>query len=190
MAFDRKAPTFRHLAYEGYKAKRHAMPEELAMQMPVLKEVLGRHEHPRLRAGRLGGGRPAGHHRPCRASRQGWDCVIVTGDRDSLQLVTDHTTVNLVTSSRGQTTVKQVTPAAFRGRVWLRAYQDDRPEGSVGGHLRPDPRREGHRREDRQKPHPAVRHHCGDLRKAGRPGLETGRAQKAHRGSGTGRTVL
>ena len=40
VAFDRKAPTFRHLAYEGYKAKRHAMPEELAMQMPVLKEIL------------------------------------------------------------------------------------------------------------------------------------------------------
>ena len=35
VAFDRKAPTFRHLAYAGYKAKRHAMPEELAMQMPV-----------------------------------------------------------------------------------------------------------------------------------------------------------
>ena len=40
VAFDRKAPTFRHLAYAGYKAKRHAMPEELAMQMPVLKEIL------------------------------------------------------------------------------------------------------------------------------------------------------
>ena len=35
VAFDRKAPTFRHLAYAGYKAKRHAMPEELALQMPV-----------------------------------------------------------------------------------------------------------------------------------------------------------
>ena len=40
VAFDRREPTFRHLEYEGYKATRHAMPEELAMQMPVLKEVL------------------------------------------------------------------------------------------------------------------------------------------------------
>ena len=40
VSFDLKAPTFRHKAYEGYKAQRKAMPEELAQQMPVLKEVL------------------------------------------------------------------------------------------------------------------------------------------------------
>ena len=40
VTFDRKAPTFRHLAYEGYKAQRKGMPEELAAQMPVLKDVL------------------------------------------------------------------------------------------------------------------------------------------------------
>ena len=40
VAFDRREPTFRHLEYEGYKATRHAMPEELAMQIPVLKDVL------------------------------------------------------------------------------------------------------------------------------------------------------
>ena len=40
VTFDRKAPTFRHLAYEGYKAQRKGMPEELASQMPILKDVL------------------------------------------------------------------------------------------------------------------------------------------------------
>ena len=40
VAFDLKAPTFRHKQYDGYKATRHAMPEELAQQMPVMKEVL------------------------------------------------------------------------------------------------------------------------------------------------------
>ena len=40
VAFDMHGPTFRHLQYEGYKATRHGMPEELAMQMPVMKEVL------------------------------------------------------------------------------------------------------------------------------------------------------
>ena len=40
VAFDLKAPTFRHLQYEGYKATRHAMPEELAQQMPLMKDVL------------------------------------------------------------------------------------------------------------------------------------------------------
>ena len=40
VTFDRKAPTFRHLAYEGYKAQRKGMPDELAAQLPLLKEVL------------------------------------------------------------------------------------------------------------------------------------------------------
>ena len=40
VTFDLKAPTFRHLRYEGYKAQRKGMPEELAVQMPVLKQVL------------------------------------------------------------------------------------------------------------------------------------------------------
>ena len=40
VAFDLKAPTFRHLQYDGYKATRHPMPDELAMQMPVMKDVL------------------------------------------------------------------------------------------------------------------------------------------------------
>ena len=47
VAFDRREPTFRHLEYEGYKATRHAMPEELAMQMPVLKDVLDAMNIPR-----------------------------------------------------------------------------------------------------------------------------------------------
>ena len=40
VAFDRKAPTFRHREYEAYKAGRKSMPDELAMQMPIMKEVL------------------------------------------------------------------------------------------------------------------------------------------------------
>ena len=40
VTFDRREPTFRHLEYEGYKAQRKGMPEELAMQLPVMKEVL------------------------------------------------------------------------------------------------------------------------------------------------------
>ena len=47
VTFDRKAPTFRHLAYEGYKAQRKGMPEELAAQMPLLKELLDAMDVPR-----------------------------------------------------------------------------------------------------------------------------------------------
>ena len=47
IAWDERAPTFRHTAYDGYKATRHGMPEELAAQMPVLKEVLDAMNIPR-----------------------------------------------------------------------------------------------------------------------------------------------
>ena len=47
VCFDLKAPTFRHLAYEGYKAQRKPMPEDLVVQVPLLKEVLDAMNIPR-----------------------------------------------------------------------------------------------------------------------------------------------
>ena len=97
VAFDLHGPTFRHLRYDGYKATRHGMPEELAMQMPVMKEVLTAMNIPIYECqgweaddviGTVG--------RIC--GEQDWECVIVTGDRDSLQLIDDHVTVNLETT--------------------------------------------------------------------------------------------
>ena len=52
VTFDRAAPTFRHLAFEGYKANRKGMPEELASQMPLLKEVLAALNVPMYEIGR------------------------------------------------------------------------------------------------------------------------------------------
>lgn len=113
VAFDRKAPTFRHLAYEGYKAKRHVMPEELAMQMPVLKEILSAMHIPTYELDGWEADDLLGTiSKAC--EQAGWRCVIITGDKDSLQLVTEYTTVNLVTTRMGQTTVKKMTPEAFR----------------------------------------------------------------------------
>lgn len=101
IAFDQKGPTFRHKAYEGYKSNRKGMPEELAQQMPVLQELL----------------RDLGYQI---VSCQGWEaddilgtlsaqcekegaqCLIATGDRDSLQLVSPSTTVRLATTKFGQ----------------------------------------------------------------------------------------
>lgn len=113
VTFDRKAPTFRHLAYEGYKAQRKGMPEELAAQMPILKDVLDAMNIPRYEldgweADDLLGTIAA------RDTAAGWETVIVTGDKDSLQLVSDHATVKLVTTRMGQTTTRNMTPAAFR----------------------------------------------------------------------------
>ena len=97
VAFDLKALTFRHLAYDGYKATRHPMPEELAMQMPLMKEVLGAMNIPIYECEGWEADDILGTAGEI-CAREGADCVIVTGDRDSLQLVTDRVTVKLVTS--------------------------------------------------------------------------------------------
>ena len=113
VTFDRREPTFRHLEYEGYKAQRKGMPEELAQQMPVLKEVLDAMDVPRYElAGYEADDLIGTISRKCEDA--GWECVAVTGDKDSLQLVTDRTRVKLVSTRMGQTTTKDMTPATFR----------------------------------------------------------------------------
>lgn len=113
VTFDRKEPTFRHLEYEGYKAQRKGMPEELAQQMPVLKDVLDAMNIPRYElAGYEADDLIGTISRKCESA--GWACVIVTGDRDSLQLVTEHTKVKLISTHMGQTTTKDMTPESFR----------------------------------------------------------------------------
>lgn len=113
VTFDRREPTFRHEADADYKATRHAMPEELAVQMPVLKQVLDAMDIPRYELVGFEADDLIGTiSRHCEAA--GWDCVIVTGDKDSLQLVTEHTKVKLVSTRMGQTTTKDMTPGTFR----------------------------------------------------------------------------
>ncbi len=113
VTFDRREPTFRHKEFEGYKAQRKGMPEELAMQLPLLKDVLDAMNIPRYElAGYEADDLIGTISRQCEAAD--WDCVIVTGDKDSLQLVTDRTTVKLVSTRMGQTTTRDMTPAAFR----------------------------------------------------------------------------
>ena len=113
VTFDRREPTFRHEADAAYKATRHAMPEELAVQMPVLKQVLDAMDIPRYELVGFEADDLIGTiSRRCEAA--GWDCVIVTGDKDSLQLVTEHTKGKLVSTRMGQTTTKDMTPGTFR----------------------------------------------------------------------------
>ena len=113
VTFDRREPTFRHQAYDGYKAQRKGMPEELAQQMPVLKETLDDMSIPRYElAGYEADDLIGTISRRCEA--EGWECVVVTGDRDSLQLITPRTRVKLVTTRMGQTTTQDMTEEAFR----------------------------------------------------------------------------
>ena len=113
VTFDVHAPTFRHTADAAYKATRKPMPEELRMQMPVMKEVLDALNIPRYElAGWEADDLIGTIARKCEAD--GWDCTVVTGDKDSLQLITDRTKVKLVSTRMGQTTTKDMTPETFR----------------------------------------------------------------------------
>ncbi|MDR2132245.1 MAG: DNA polymerase I [Clostridiales Family XIII bacterium] len=92
VAFDRKAPTFRHEAYAEYKAGRKKMPEELVMQLAPLKELLaamrvGMLELDGFEADDIMGALAK------RAEEQGFEALIITGDRDALQLVGKKTRV-------------------------------------------------------------------------------------------------
>ena len=113
VAFDLHGPTFRHLKYEGYKANRHGMPDELAAQMPIMKQVLTAMNIPIYSAegweaddvigtvGKLCG-------------EKDWQCVIVTGDRDSLQLIDQYVNVKLVISKPGNTAATLYNEDLFR----------------------------------------------------------------------------
>ncbi len=113
VAFDLKGPTFRHDAFEGYKAKRKGMPEELAVQIPVLKEVLDAMNIPRYELEGWEADDLIGTIAR-RCSEEGWECSLVTGDKDSLQLITEKTHVKLVSTRMGLTETKEMDPAAFR----------------------------------------------------------------------------
>ena len=113
VAFDLHGPTFRHLRYDGYKATRHGMPEELRQQMPVMKEVLRAMNIPIYECqgweaddviGTVG--------RIC--SNNAWECVIVTGDRDSLQLIDENVHVKLVITKGGHTDATLYTQELFK----------------------------------------------------------------------------
>ncbi len=97
VAFDLPEPTFRHLKYDGYKAKRKKMPDELGVQIPLLKELLAIMgikilEKPGYEADDIIG---------TMAKRSKVRTYVLTGDRDSLQLIDDTTSV--VLTKRGIT---------------------------------------------------------------------------------------
>lgn len=89
VAFDRKEPTFRHIMYDQYKGQRKPMPEDLRPQIQLLKDVLSsmniaHYEQPGIEADDIIG---------AISNKYKFETVIVTGDKDSLQLVTENTSV-------------------------------------------------------------------------------------------------
>lgn len=101
IAFDRKEKTFRHQMYDGYKATRKGMPEELAGQLPLLKDLLEHLGYRILEAEGYEADDILGTlARICGEQQQ--ECAIVTGDRDSLQLVRPQVKVYLATTKMGR----------------------------------------------------------------------------------------
>lgn len=132
-AFDVHQPTFRHLRYDGYKAKRHPMPEELKAQVPAMKELLQAMgiavvELPGFEADDIIG---------TLAARSDMPTVIVSGDKDVLQLVSDKTTV--LHTKKGITDVIRYTPEVLReegltpgGIIELKSLMGDHSDNIPG----------------------------------------------------------
>lgn len=111
IAFDLKAPTFRHKMYEGYKAQRKGMPQELAEQMPLLKQLLASLGYRMVTCEGYEADDILGTLSAA-CEERGDECVIATGDRDSLQLVGPHTKVLLAGTSMGKSVTVEMDEAA------------------------------------------------------------------------------
>ncbi len=139
VAFDVKAPTFRHEMYEAYKGTRKPMPEELREQVPVIKDVLAAMgvrivEKAGYEADDLLGTIAK------RSEREGMDVSLVSGDRDLLQIATDKIKIRIPKTKGGKTEIEdyyakdveeayQVTPLQF---IELKALMGDTADNIPG----------------------------------------------------------
>lgn len=142
VAFDVHQPTFRHEMFKEYKGTRHAMPDELREQVPLMKEVLGTMNI----AMAFQGGYEADDiigTLSRRADADGYSVVIVSGDRDLLQLATDNILVRIPKTKAGGTTVENyyakdvealygVTPTQFIDMKGLMGDASDNIPGVPG----------------------------------------------------------
>ena len=101
VAFDLKAPTFRHLAYDGYKANRKGMPQELAAQVQPLKDLLGLLGFTIVTCEGFEADDILGTLAHV-CTEQGCECMLATGDRDSLQLVSPCVSVRMAATKMGK----------------------------------------------------------------------------------------
>ncbi len=121
-AFDLKAPTFRHKMYSEYKANRTGMPDELAAQMPVMKDILREMNIPVLElAGYEADDIIGTVSQKCRDNSV--SCFIATGDRDDLQLAYGGTTVILTSTKMGQTVTELYDEALVKEKYNVTPYE-------------------------------------------------------------------
>lgn len=103
VAFDLKAPTKRHKLYDAYKGTRKGMPEELVMQMPLIKEILTAMNIPIIELEGYEADDILGTLAK-RAEKEELDVTILSGDRDTFQLATDKITIRIPRTKMGKTT--------------------------------------------------------------------------------------
>jgi len=122
VTFDLRAKTFRHQIYDGYKAQRKGMPDDLAAQMEPLKNI--------LRAMNVCILEKEGYEADdiigtlsSFASEKGYECFIVSGDRDDFQLVSEYTTLLLPVTQKGGSETVTVTPAYIMEKYGLTPMQ-------------------------------------------------------------------
>ena len=101
VAFDLPKPTFRHKMYDGYKASRKGMPEELASQLPILKEILVAMGYKLITCEGYEADDILGTFAKY-CENKGYECTLATGDRDCLQLVSDHVFVRIAKTKFGK----------------------------------------------------------------------------------------
>ena len=115
VAFDLKAPTFRHKMYEAYKGTRKPMPEELREQVPVIKEVLQAMGIPIITKEGYEADDILGTL-SVKAEKEGMEVTILSGDRDLLQLATDHIQIRIPKTKRTGTEVENYYAADVKER--------------------------------------------------------------------------
>lgn len=139
IAFDLKAPTFRHKKFDGYKGTRHAMPDELAQQMPMLKELLSALNIKQYAVEGFEADDILGTLSK-KAEDMGFEAVIVSGDRDLLQLASNSLKIRIPKTKGGKTEIEDyfqkdviekygVTPTEF---IDLKALMGDSSDNIPG----------------------------------------------------------
>ena len=104
VSFDLKAKTARHKLYDGYKANRHGMPDELAEQMPVIKDILRAMNIDIVEKEGYEGDDILGTLSKY-GEKQGLEVIILSGDRDTFQLASDNITIRIPRTKQGKTEV-------------------------------------------------------------------------------------
>lgn len=129
VAFDLSGPTFRHVQFEAYKAHRKGMPDELRSQIPLMKELLDKMGIPRLELQGWEADDLIGTAAK-KAEQAGYRVFIVTGDRDSFQLISQQITV--LFTKRGITDTEKLDPETLKASYGVTPEQVVDLKGLMG----------------------------------------------------------